>query len=161
MKKALFFDRDGTIIVDKNYLFKPEDLEYFPKTFEVLGRVQSLGYLTFLVTNQSGVSRGYFTVSDVEKVHQKIQQDLLNHKLRPFDAIVFCPHQDSDQCICRKPKPGLIHQICQKWPIDLKNSWMVGDKESDYQTGINSGMKSLLIKQNIEEIFNSDIFLAS
>lgn len=143
--KAVFFDRDGTLIVDKHYLKDPNEIEYFKDTFSVLKELQKKNYLLFIVTNQSGISRGFFTVEDMHRIHDKILEDFKSHGIN-IAEIAFCPHSPEDHCNCRKPKPKLIHDLIEKYSIDKSKSFMVGDKEIDLECGKNAGIKSYKVK---------------
>jgi D-glycero-D-manno-heptose 1,7-bisphosphate phosphatase len=143
--KAIFFDRDGTIIVDKNYLKHPSEIEYLPGFFEAYSILQKMGYETFLITNQSGVSRGYFTMEDVSLVHHQIQTDLINHGLKPFTEIKICPHEPKDLCSCRKPNPQMALELIEKYQIDSEHSYMLGDKQIDLEMAVNARLKGILI----------------
>ena len=154
--KAIFLDRDGTLIIDKHYLSSPEQVEYLPGTKEALEIFKDKGFELFLVTNQSGVGRGFFTHEDVHKVHEKIQKDLTLWGT-PFKDIIYCPHTPEDNCNCRKPKPGMLNTLIEKWGIDRKESYMIGDKESDVLAGENAKIKGILItsEKNLLNFSNS------
>ena len=143
-RPAIFFDRDGCLILDKNYLYKPELIEYFPDAFAALKQIQDLGYMLFIVTNQSGIGRGMFKSIDMELVHKKIQNDMSKRGIR-ITEIVHCPHTPEDNCQCRKPSPYLVEKLIQKYDIDKKNSYFIGDKISDAMTGTNAGINGVLI----------------
>jgi D-glycero-D-manno-heptose 1,7-bisphosphate phosphatase len=138
-KKAVFFDRDDTLIVDSGYMHKPKDLKFFPDTFSVLQELQRRGYLLFIVTNQSGIGRGYFSEEDMHKFNQHMLEQLAQQNIK-ISEIVFCPHAPEDNCDCRKPKPKLINQLCDKYQIDKSLSFMVGDKDSDVGAGVGAGV---------------------
>jgi D-glycero-D-manno-heptose 1,7-bisphosphate phosphatase len=148
-KKAIFFDRDGTLIVDKVYQSDPDALEYLPGYFELMTYLHQLPnsqkFLTFIVTNQSGIGRGLFDESAVLAIHERMNHDLLMRGLSPFTDLGFCPHLDSDHCTCRKPMPGMINQLCEKWNIDKASSLMMGDKSLDVGAGKAAGIGHNLI----------------
>lgn len=146
-KKAVFFDRDGTLIVDKHYLSDPKDIVYFGDTFSALKELQKRGYELFIVTNQSGIGRGYFTLEQMHQVHAQMLKDFKNHDITISD-IAFCPHAPKDQCDCRKPHPKMLLKLCQEHEVDPKKSFMVGDKEIDQECGENAGMTGLLVGQD-------------
>ncbi len=148
MNRAIFFDRDGTLIKDKHYLCEPSLIEYFPQTFEVIAKAQQLNYFCFIVTNQSGIGRGYFNEEQMNSVHDKINQDLVQAGLKPFDAIRFCPHTPEDHCQCRKPKTKLPEELIVQFDICASQSIFIGDKDCDYQCGMQAKMKSYLITPN-------------
>lgn len=145
MKKAVFLDRDGTIIIDKNYLQKLEDIEYFPDTFSALSLMQKKGYDLFIITNQSGIGRSLFPESVVDQIHQKIQKDMVLEGLLPFKDILYCPHAPSDHCSCRKPHPEMIEKMVKKWQINRSLSYMIGDKLIDAECGKNAQINGVLL----------------
>ncbi len=148
MRPALFLDRDGVVIEQVAYLHDPSQVRLEKGVAENLKRLHDAGFAVVVITNQSGVARKLFSLADVEKIHEKIQQ-LLAANNEKIDAFYICPHHpkyDVD-CNCRKPKPGLILQAVRELDLDLKHSVMCGDKISDVQCGINAGCaKSLLIR---------------
>ena len=147
--KAIFFDRDNTLIIDSNYMHKLEDLRFYDDTFSALKKIQNKGYLLFIVTNQSGIGRGYFTVQQMQQFNQLMLNKLSEQEIEIKD-IVFCPHAPEDNCDCRKPSPKLINDLIEKYNIDKETSFMVGDKLSDAEAGSNAGIKGILIKKEDE-----------
>ncbi len=145
-RKAIFLDRDGTLILDKNYLSRVEDIEYFPDTMKALQLFQALGYELFIVTNQSGVGRGYFSLEAVYVIHRQFQNDMREQKLFPFKDFAICPHSPDDHCACRKPSGQMIKELILKYHISPEHSWMVGDKIIDAEAGKNAGIKSAIIR---------------
>lgn len=149
MQKAVFLDKDGTINVEKNYLFKPEDWEWIPGSVEAIKGFNRLGYLVIVITNQSGVARGLYTCADVEHLHVYVSS-LLTEAGARIDGYYYCPHHpdfgENRECSCRKPKPGLLLQAQAERDIDLPNSYMIGDKESDVLAGANVGVTPILVK---------------
>src|SRR6476620_11750068 len=113
-RKAIFLDRDGKLILDKNYLSRVEDMEYFPDTLKALHLFQQLGYELFIVTNQSGVGRGYFALESVHVIHRQLQNDLRENKLAPIKDFAICPHSPDDNCDCRKPSGKMITELIWK-----------------------------------------------
>jgi len=153
--KAIFFDRDDTLIRDKSYMYKPEDLSFFSDTFDVLLRLQKLNFELFIVTNQSGIGRGIYTEADMHKFNGEMLNQL-NVRGIHIKEVVFCPHSPDDACDCRKPSPKLLNQLCDKFQIDKTQSYMIGDKQSDLQAGINAGMKSIQVSDgNIKAILDT------
>lgn len=140
--KAVFLDRDGTLIEEVNFLSRVEDLRFFPFTDECVRRLKEAGYLVIVVTNQSGVARGLFSETDVESIHEEIQA-MLSEKI---DGFFHCPHLPDEGCACRKPDTGMIDDARARWDIDTESSWMVGDKELDVLTGINAGLRTILVE---------------
>lgn len=145
--KTVFIDRDGTLIEEVNFLHRIEDLQYFPFTDEAVRLLKENGFLVVLVTNQSGIRRGIYTEGDMNAVHARIQADLT----KKIDAIYFCPHLPDEDCTCRKPRLGMIESALADLPIDLENSWMIGDKNLDVELGLNAGIKPILVKTGYGE----------
>lgn len=148
--KAVFFDRDNTLIIDSDYMHKIEDFKLYPDTISSLLSIQSKGYKIFIVTNQSGVGRGYFSL---EKMH-----NFNNHMLKYFKEngveitdLVFCPHAPDDACDCRKPEPKLINELIHKYDLDKSCSFMIGDKLSDANAGKNAGITGILLNKESSE----------
>jgi D-glycero-D-manno-heptose 1,7-bisphosphate phosphatase len=150
-RKAVFFDRDDTLIVDEGYMHRPEQLKFFPDTFSALKKIQEKGYLIFIITNQSGIGRGFFSLSDMHRFNEHMLKELKKYKI-DIKEIVFCPHAPEDMCDCRKPSPKLLNELIDKYNIDISQSYMVGDKISDAEAGINAGLTSLLIKSHLEKV---------
>lgn len=148
MNKAVFLDRDGVVNVEKEYLHKKEDFEFLPTVLETCRKLKDAGFLLVIITNQSGIARGYYTQEDFEKltVWMKEQFDKAG---APIDGVYCCPHHpDHDEnCDCRKPNPGMLLQAAKDLDIDLSQSIIAGDKESDIEAGINAGLaKTFLMK---------------
>lgn len=161
MNKAIFLDRDGTINVEVNYLYKAEDLKLLPGVVDAIKKFNIMGYKVIVVTNQSGVARGYYKEEDVMKLHGQIQ-NILRENDAWIDAFYYCPHHIEGNlkdyaidCLCRKPNPGLIIKAADEHQIDLSVSYIVGDKESDILAGINAGVgRSILVRcgHSIDEV---------
>lgn len=149
-KKAIFIDRDGVINVEKNYLYQIEEFEFIEGVFESLKQFQSLGYLLFIITNQSGIARGYYSEEDFEKLTawmcEKFEQKGIT-----ISQVEHCPHGPNDNCKCRKPKTQMIDNILKNYDIDLSHSWLIGDKESDIKCAMNAGIqKTIQVKSGHE-----------
>ena len=140
-KKAIILDRDGVLIEDRNYSYKIEDLEVLPGVIEGLKQIQEK-YFYFIVTNQSGIGKGYYTLEDFHKYNNHLIS-ILNDNHIKIEKTFFCPHVKEDNCDCRKPNPKFIKEIANQWDIDLESSWMIGDHPSDIQFGINGGCKTV------------------
>ncbi len=145
MMKAIFLDRDGTIVKDKNYLSDPAHLEWMPGAVKGLKKLKSLGFEFFLITNQSGIGRGYFSVTQLEQVHARLNEMMQEEGLGEFLAIEYCPHAPEFDCPCRKPKPEMIEKLLSKFKIDPKVSWMIGDKDIDALCGKNAKVNSAVV----------------
>jgi histidinol-phosphate phosphatase family protein len=142
--RAVFLDRDGTMNQDVPYCRRPEDFELFPNTARAIKRLNESGYKVIIITNQSGVARGYFTEETLARIHQKMRDQLAEGDAH-IDGIYYCPHHPDDNCDCRKPKPKMVLQAVQEHDVDLKRSFMVGDKALDIQLGQNVGCRTVLI----------------
>jgi D-glycero-D-manno-heptose 1,7-bisphosphate phosphatase len=151
LRPAVFLDRDGTINVEKNYLIDPTEFDFIPGVPEALKKLQDAGYLLVVVTNQSGVARGYFSEAQVSKLHEYML-DLLSEAGVALAGIYICPHHPTAgvgdyrlDCNCRKGKPGMLHRAARDLNIDLQKSFMVGDKTADIQAGQAAGCKTILV----------------
>lgn len=142
--RAVFLDRDGTIMEDTNYVGDVERVILIPSAPAALKRLQQAGYKLFVVTNQSGVGRGYFTREAVEAIHAHLDEYLGKTGVR-FDRYYVCPHHPEDNCDCRKPKPKFLLEAAREYGIDLARSFMVGDRASDIQAGVTAGTKAILV----------------
>lgn len=141
MGKAAFFDRDGTLIHDPGYLGDPAGVHLLPHAAAALAACRRAGYLLFVISNQSGIARGYFDVAAVHAVNARMQALLVAHDpLATLDGVYFCPHGDADACPCRKPKPGLYLTAAQAHGIDLSQSLAIGDSPRDLQAAIAAGI---------------------
>ncbi|MFO7577560.1 MAG: D-glycero-beta-D-manno-heptose 1,7-bisphosphate 7-phosphatase [Pelovirga sp.] len=157
LHRAVFLDRDGTINVEKDYLYRPEDLSFIPGAPEAIAKLNRAGYLVVVVTNQSGVARGFFTMEDVMTLHKHMQQMLLEYGAR-VDAFYVCPHhpdagtgQYAGSCRCRKGQPGMLLNAATELKIDLERSYMIGDKISDIEAGKAAGCHCLLVRTGYGE----------
>lgn len=138
-QKAIFLDRDGVINVEKEYLHTIEEFEFIDGVIEALLYLQSLGFALFVITNQSGIARGYYKEEDFIILTQWMVADLAQAGV-VISRVEFCPHGPNSTCNCRKPKIGMIEQIALHHSIDFSNSWIIGDKQSDIECGKNSGI---------------------
>jgi D-glycero-D-manno-heptose 1,7-bisphosphate phosphatase len=138
--KAVFLDRDGTIMSDPGYISDPGKVEIFRGAVEALKALKKAGYLLVIITNQSGIGRGYFSPDDLEKVNARMSA-LFEERGVCFDGIYFCPHVDENKCTCRKPQPGLIFRAAHEHDIDISVSFMVGNSRSDVMAGVAAGCR--------------------
>jgi D-glycero-D-manno-heptose 1,7-bisphosphate phosphatase len=146
MTQAVFVDRDGTLIEEKEYLYRPDQVALFPGAGAALRRLQDAGFALFIVSNQSGVGRGYFTLEDVEKVHRHLAAELEQAGVR-FDKIYVAPEAPDQPSRGRKPSPQFLFDARDEFGIDLGRSFMIGDKLIDLECGWNAGVKkSLLVR---------------
>jgi D-glycero-D-manno-heptose 1,7-bisphosphate phosphatase len=135
--KAVFLDRDGVINIDKNYVHKIEDFEFVEEVFEVLKELLKRGYKLFVVTNQSGIGRGYYSEDDFFKL-TKYMLETFESKDIEITKVYHCPHSPESNCECRKPKPAMLLRAKDEFNIDMANSIMIGDKKSDIEAGKNA-----------------------
>ncbi len=140
-QKALFIDRDGIINVDHGYVYKIEDFEFTKDIFTLLHLFVAQGYLLFIVTNQSGIGRGYYTLEAFETLNQWLMERFQANGIE-IQEIEYCPHTPHENCKCRKPLTGMIENILTKYPVDLQHSWMIGDKQSDMDLALNAHIGS-------------------
>ncbi len=144
MRKAVLLDRDGTINLDHGYLHRVELLEFLPGVIDSLRSLQHAGYLLIIITNQSGIGRGYFTQSQYKEFNDALC-DALNAEGIQIAATYMCPHAPEQQCSCRKPNPTMALRAIEEFEIDTKASYMFGDKPSDVECGEAAGLTSRLI----------------
>jgi D-glycero-D-manno-heptose 1,7-bisphosphate phosphatase len=142
--RAVFLDRDGTIMEDANYVGKVDQVVLIPDAVQSLKRLQDAGYKLFVITNQSGVGRGYFTREAVESIHAHLNEHFQQAGVR-LDRYYVCPHHPQDNCDCRKPKPKFLLDAAREYGLDLAHCFMMGDRVSDIQAGINAGTRSILV----------------
>ncbi|MDD3149848.1 MAG: HAD family hydrolase [Candidatus Gastranaerophilales bacterium] len=153
LKSAVFFDRDGTLIYDAHYLKDKKDLKLFEKTAKAIKKLNENNILTILISNQSGVARGYFDENTVNELNEYLNH-LLKQENAHLDGFYFCPHhikgsieKYSVDCDCRKPKIGMINQALKDFKnIDMTKSYIVGDKECDINMAKNADLKSILVQ---------------
>lgn len=166
--KAAFFDRDGTLIKDVEYLSSFEAIEFIEKAIQFALACQQNGYSVFIVTNQSGIARGFFSEQFVQQTHAILKERLSDHGIFVRD-FYYCPHHPihsvvpelKKACVCRKPAPGMLLQAADEHDIELDKSLMFGDKEIDRQAGLAAGCRSFLIHQVLAmscDQWNKEIF---
>lgn len=150
--KAVFLDRDGVINVEKGYLHQVADFEFLPGVPQALRLLKEAGFLLIVVTNQSGVARGYYSLEAVDKLHQHLQHELLAHGVA-IDGFYICPHHPDHglgeytvDCSCRKPLPGMLEQAVSDFSLDPAGSYLVGDKLSDTTAGRAVGCRCFLVR---------------
>lgn len=144
MEGAVFLDRDGTIIEDVHYCRRPEDVTLLPNAAKAIALLNSATIPVIIVTNQSGISRGYFDWGTLEAIHQELQRALTRAHAR-VDAIYVCPHHPDDRCGCRKPRPGLLLRAAAELGLELSTSYMVGDQHGDILAGQACGCTTVLV----------------
>ena len=141
---AIFLDRDGTIIEDKNYLSDPDQITLIPNTITALQLLKNNGFKLILTTNQSGISRGYFSRNKLKEIHDKLVTILGLNRIK-LDGIYFCPHHPDKKCFCRKPSPGMALGAKKKFHLNLKKSYAIGDRMIDVEFARNFGGKGILV----------------
>jgi D-glycero-D-manno-heptose 1,7-bisphosphate phosphatase len=146
MNRAVFLDRDGTLIAEKNYLHRPEEVEVFPGAGAALKRLQDAGFKLVIVTNQSGIGRGYFTLADAERVNDRVRADFARDGVR-FEKTYVAPEAPDQPSRVRKPSPQFLFDARDEFNLNLAESYMVGDKLIDLECGWNAGVKkSILVR---------------
>ena len=148
MNKALFIDRDGTINHDCPYCKDPKDLRIYDDAVDIIKDFRKRGFLIVIVTNQSGINRGYFSEAEFEKFNSALLKELEREGAK-VDAVYHCPHRPDEGCLCRKPGTGLVLQAAMDLDIDLSSSFVVGDRDDvDGEMARRLGMKYMIIKHN-------------
>ena len=142
-KRAIILDRDGVLIEDKNYTYRIEDFELLPGVIDGLKKL-SKDFLLFIVTNQSGIGKGYYTVDDFYRFNNHLLQVLNQNEIRIEDTF-FCPHLKEENCNCRKPNQKFMNEIRDEWNVNLKKSWMIGDHPSDILFGKKGGCNTIYL----------------
>jgi len=146
MNRAVFLDRDGVLIEEKSYLHRIEDVVFIPGAGRALKRLRDAGFKLFIVSNQSGVGRGYFTAAEVEKVNQHLAGELARDGVR-FERIYIAPEAPDQPSRGRKPSPQFLFDARDEFEVDLSQSYMIGDKLLDLECGWNAGVrKSILVR---------------
>jgi D-glycero-D-manno-heptose 1,7-bisphosphate phosphatase len=142
--KTIFLDRDGVINKDKNYLFKIKDFEFIDGIFKACIYFKKLGFEIIIVTNQSGIARGFYTENDFKQLTKWMLSEFKKRNISILD-VFYCPHSPDFGCNCRKPKPGMLEEAKNKYNLDIKNSWMIGDTESDIYAANTIGIKNTIL----------------
>jgi|TARA_B100000959_G_scaffold206194_1_gene216221 D-glycero-D-manno-heptose 1,7-bisphosphate phosphatase len=156
MSRAVFLDRDGTLNVERHYLHDPEALKIFPGTSAALRRLMESEFALFIVTNQSGIGRGYYTEADMHAVNARLAQILAEDEVQ-FEKIYFAPEAPEEESPGRKPSPKFLQEAESEFGVDLAQSYMVGDKLLDLQCGWNAGVKkSILVRTGYGMDFERD-----
>ena len=143
-QRAVFLDRDGVLMEDTNYVGELERVIIIPGVYAALKRLQDAGYKLLVVTNQSGVGRGFFTRGHVEIIHDHLTKQFARHGVR-IDRFYVCPHHPDDNCDCRKPKPKSLREAAKEFGLDLSRCFMIGDRPSDILAGHNAGTRTILV----------------
>lgn len=146
-KKAVFLDRDGVLDMDKGYIYRPDQVEWVAGARAAVAHLCCLGYQVYVVTNQSGIARGYYTQNDMEKLHAYMAEEIKKAGGQ-IDGFYFCPHHPTKgvipeltiACNCRKPRPGMILKALEEHGLDREGSFLIGDKESDVEAALAAGI---------------------
>lgn len=156
-RRAVFLDRDGTMIEDVGYLSRVEDVRWFPCTADVIRLLNREGFLVCVTTNQAGIARGFYTEATLEDIHARMAATLDASGAR-VDGWFYCPHHPEasvpryrSACGCRKPAPGLIRQACERFDIDLAQSFVIGDKAADLGAARQAGARGILVRTGYGE----------
>ena len=156
--KAVFLDRDGTINVDKGFVYRIEDFEFMSGAIEAIRLLNENNFKVVVVSNQSGIARGYYTEEDLQRLHRFINEELAKYGAQ-IDRFYYCPHHPEAKieryrldCDCRKPKPGLLKRAIEDLSIDINRSYLIGDSQSDIEAGKAIGCRTILIvrEQGVE-----------
>lgn len=142
LRPALFLDRDGTLMEEVDHCCNPADVRVYAGVSEELARARSLGWILIVITNQSGIGRGYFTVDQF----QSVQEELFRQIGVPIDGTYMCPDLPGTDSTRRKPAPGMLLEAAQEHAIDLTRSFMIGDKKIDIECGFNAGTRTILVE---------------
>jgi len=167
MERAVFLDRDGVIIEDVGYLNECSRIKFLPRVSEAIKLLNKNGFKVIVVSNQAGVARGYFTEETVEEINRNTQESLAKQGAF-IDKIYYCPHhvegtveEYRKDCYCRKPNPGMIEEAATEFGIDLKNSFVIGDKITDIEAGHRAGCKTILLASESHPNKGGEITLMS
>jgi histidinol-phosphate phosphatase family protein len=144
--RAVFIDRDGTMAIDVHYCRRPEDFELYPETAGAVRRLNEYGFKVIVITNQSGIARGYFDEAMLAEIHREMKRQLALEGAA-VDGIYCCPHHPDEGCDCRKPEPKLILRAIEEHDIDPRRSFVVGDLQMDIDLGRNAGCKTALVRR--------------
>jgi len=148
MHKAVFLDRDGVINEErKDYVKKLEEFEIFENIFDAIKILKEKGFLVIIITNQSAINRNLLTVKELEKIHRYLHNKLKSQNTS-IDGIFYCPHRPDENCLCRKPKPGLLLQAANDYQINLKDSFFIGDSQTDIDAAKSAGCKGILLEKD-------------
>lgn len=151
MSRLVLIDRDGTINVEKHYLSSPEQIELLPQAAEGIKLLNEIGLRVVVVTNQSGVGRGFFDLHKLEEINNHLQEVLKNEGAG-VDAIYFCPHLPEDACNCRKPLTEMADRAARDFNAELSESFVIGDKVADIELGKNIGASTILVRTGYGKI---------
>ncbi|MCZ7572107.1 MAG: HAD family hydrolase [Ardenticatenaceae bacterium] len=156
--RAIFLDRDGTLVHPRHYPSRPEELHLYDGIRPELRRLQAAGFRLVMITNQSGIARGYFTEGDLQRMHEHLAGELARFGVS-LDAIYYCPHHPDGvipelaiRCLCRKPQPGMLRRAAAELDLDLERSWFIGDILDDVEAGNRAGCRTILVDLGTEPL---------
>jgi D-glycero-D-manno-heptose 1,7-bisphosphate phosphatase len=158
MINAIFLDRDGTIGIGTPTFERVDSLdkvELLPNSIEALSILATLDYSVFIITNQAGLSEGLIGLEDFEEINNKLLSLITPSGIK-IEKTFVCPHTENDNCECRKPKPKLILDAAREFDIDLSSSWIIGDRPTDVETGVNAGTHKILVRTGVPDV-DSDV----
>ena len=153
MKAAVFLDRDGIIVEDKGFVHKLEDFKLIKNAVE--GLILLKNYKLFIVTNQSGIGRGHYRIEDFLKFNNHLIEELKKHNIN-IEKTYYCPHKPEDNCGCRKPNTKFLDEAAKDFNVDLKSSFVIGDRKSDFEMGKNAGCKTIHVLTGRRANFNNE-----
>ncbi|MCK1652701.1 HAD family hydrolase [Bradyrhizobium sp. 149] len=164
MKPAVFLDRDGVLNEDIGYLYERAKFRWMPGAREAVKAVNDAGYFAFVITNQSGVARGLYKEADIRALHTWMSEELAKVGAH-IDAFEYCPHHPEasvelyrTSCTCRKPRPGMITKIMNRFPVDCARSFLIGDKFTDIEAANGAGIHGYLFEGgNLQQFVNSHL----
>lgn len=149
LRKAVFLDRDGVLNEERSdYVKSVEELVILDDIASPIKQLKENDFLVVVISNQSAINRGLTTSEDIEKIHSTLQEYLKEYNVQ-IDAFYYCPHRPEEHCNCRKPKPGMLEKAANEMKIDLKSSWMIGDRDSDMEAAQMVGCKSIKITDRV------------
>ena len=146
---AVFIDRDGTLMHDADYCSRPDQVKIFDGVTDALRRLKDAGYRVIVITNQSGIGRGFFTENDYQAVEAEVSRQLGDGLI---DATYFCPDAPGKPSKCRKPAPGMVLQAAREHDIDLSGSFLIGDKEIDAECAHNAGVRAIRVRTGFDKM---------
>ena len=149
--KTIFLDRDGVVNKEVNYLHKISNCEFIPGIFHTCNYLQDVGFQIIIITNQSGIARGYFDENDYQILTKWIIQQFKFNNINLLD-VFHCPHDPDSNCSCRKPNPGMLLEAQNKYSIDMNKSWLIGDKETDISAANNAGITNTILLRSDHKI---------
>lgn len=159
MKKVILLDRDGVINYDSpNYIKSPDEFHFIPGSIEAISKLTKAGFNIGVATNQSGISRGYYDLETLNKIHHKMCSEIEKQGGK-IEHIEYCPHMPDANCSCRKPQPGMLLNLAKKFEVDLGNVYFVGDKETDVEAAIRGGAQPVFLGKFLKQAFKNKLMI--